>query len=135
MSNRRYVNREDRIEATPETRAKLHPPIWQTYSPELVHAAKEIEYAVELIAGHLKMRAADFHFMDKAKDCSDFSDGQKNLIGRYRKWCIAMKQDHMHIGYIIEILAMDQSVRFENLLISALKLYDKVNYRVRKPKH
>lgn len=125
------VLKEERVEATPETRAKLSPPIWQSYPNELVSAAKEIEGAVNIIAGHLKMRAADFYWMDKAKERDDLTPGQIALLHRYRTWCTAMRQDHQHIGHIIDIIAMDEPVRFEGLLRSALLLYDKVNYRQR----
>jgi len=129
--SRRYVNREERVEPTPETLAKLCPPVWQTYPNELVNAAKEIEAAIDLIAGHLKMRASDFYWMDKATERPDFTEGQQKLIWRYRRWCEAMRQDRQHIGYIIGILAMDHPITFEGLLRSALVLYDKVNYRTR----
>lgn len=127
----RRVEKADRVEPTPETLAKLSPPIWQSYPNELVNAAKEIEYAIDLIAGHLKMRASDFYWMDKTKEREDFTPAQHALVSRYRAWCTAMRQERAHIGYIIEIIALDQPVRFEGLLRSALVLYDKVNYRVR----
>ena len=130
----RRVNREERVEPTPETLAKRTFPVWQFYPPDLVHAAKEIEYAIDLIAGHLKMRASDFYWMDKAKEREDHSPAQQALIARYRRWCEAMRRDRQHIGYIIEILGMGEPVRFEGLLRSALVLYDKVNYRSRGPK-
>lgn len=131
MSKRNVVRREERVEPTPETLAKRTFPVWQFYPPELVNAAKEIERAIDLIAGHLKMRASDFYWMDKAKERDDLTPGQTALLYRYRAWCTAMRQERAHIGYIIEILAMDQPVRFEGLLRHALVLYDRVNYRQR----
>jgi hypothetical protein len=131
MSKREPVDRFERVLPTAETLAKLRQPVWQSYPNELVHAAKEIEYAVEIIAGPLKMRAADYHRLPKGFG-GDLSPGQIALIHRYRNWCNAMRQERAHIGYIIEIIAMDQPCRFEGLLMSALRLYDKVNYRRRR---
>ena len=125
------ATKEEHVGPTPETRAKLCPPIWQSYPNDLVNAAKEIEYAIDLIAGHLKMRASDFHYVDKAREREDFTGPQRALIGRYKRWCVAMREDRAHIGYIVEILTLDQPVRFEGLLRNALTLYDKVNYRTR----
>lgn len=123
------VRREERIEATPETRAKLKQPIWQTWDPELVGAAKEIEYAVNIIAGSLCMRAAELGYVIKRTGDTDLTPGQRAKVYRYKAWVTEMRAQRSHVGYVVGILACDEPVAFPGLLMDALRLYVKVNRR------
>jgi hypothetical protein len=123
------VRREERILPTPETLAKLRQPVWQTWEPELVAAAKEIEHAIALIAGSLQMRAADLGYVIRRTGDDDLTPAQRHLLFRYKAWVGAMQGRRSHVGYIVGILGCDEPVAFPGLLIDALRLYVKVNSR------
>jgi hypothetical protein len=121
------VRREERILPTPETLAKLRQPVWQTWEPELVGAAKEIEAAIALIAGSLQMRAADLGYVIRRTGDAELTDPQKKLVKRYKAWAGAMQGQRSHVGYVVGILGCDEPVAFAGLLMDALRLYVKVN--------
>lgn len=124
---RHVVLREERVEPTPETMAKLSPPVWQSWSPELVAAAKEIEAAIAIIAGKLQMRAADLGFVIRRTGGADLSPAQIALIGRYRAWISAMQRQGRHVGYVVGVLGCDEPAAFHGALMGSLALYAKVN--------
>ena len=121
------VRREERIEPTPETLAKLSPPVWQSWEPELVGAAKAIEAAISIIAGPLQMRAADLGYVIRRTGDPDLSPAQRVVVQRYRAWVAAMRDRGSHVGYVVGILGCDEPVAFQGLLMDALRLYVKVN--------
>lgn len=127
---RHVVYREERIEPTPETLAKLSPPVWQSWSPELVAAAKEIEAAIALIAGGLQMRAADLGYVIRRTGGADLSPAQVFLLKRYRAWISAMRDQGRHVGYVVGVIGCDEPAALPGQLMGALTLYAKVNGNV-----
>lgn len=123
------VRREDRTDPTPETLAKLAPPVWQSWEPELVAAAKEIEAAVGIIAGALTMRASDLGFVIRRTGDAGLSRAQRELLGRYKAWVVEMRARNQHVGYVVGILGCGDPVAFDGPLRDALRVYARVNLR------
>jgi hypothetical protein len=121
------VRREERIEATPETRAKLKQPIWQAWEPDLVSAAKELEFAIRVIAGGSMVRTGIKPRIDKEWR-PDLTMLERRAVWRYDLWRREMVAEHAHVGYIVGILGCDDPIPFPGLLMHALRLYVKVNY-------
>jgi hypothetical protein len=126
------VRKEERVLPTPETWAKLAPPVWQSWEPELVGAAKEIEAAIAIIAGPLQMRAADLGYVIRRTGDADLSPAQRKLLLRYKAWVSEMKARSSHVGYVVGVLGCDEPVAFQGYLMDALRLYVKVNGRRRR---
>lgn len=130
--NMHVVRREERVDPTPETLAKLNPPIWQSWEPELMAAAKEIEFALRIIAGGSMVRVGNNKPRADREFRSDLTWLERQAVARYDRWRRAMEGDRAHVGYVVGILGCDDPVPFPGLLMSALRLYARVNFHGRR---
>lgn len=121
------VRREERVGPTPETLAKLSPPIWQAWESDLVSAAKEIEFAIRIIAGGSMVRVGMKPRVDREWK-PDLTRLERSAVQRYDNWRRAMEADRCHVGYVVGILGCDDPIPFPGLLMHALRLYAKVNF-------
>jgi hypothetical protein len=94
MSKREPVRREERIEPTPETLAKLQPdPIHVLFdkgilTSEQTDAVVEIRSIYFAIVGSLFTRAKDYRRIGYAKP--ELPGWVNDLYGNYREWCSDM---------------------------------------------
>jgi hypothetical protein len=122
------VRREERIDPTWQTVAKLRQPIWQAWEPDLVAAAKEIEFAIRIIAGGSLVRVGTMEARIDREWRPDLSKLERSVVVRYGHWRRAMEAERCHVGYVVGILGCDEPVPFPGLLMHALRLYAKVNF-------
>lgn len=87
------VTKEDRIEPTPETLAKLQPDpvLWLVenypvlFTKDHERAAKEIEACVRLLAGPVMVRAQDIRHIGRSRPV-EYSKRQVAMLCDYANW-------------------------------------------------
>lgn len=97
------VVREERIEPTPETLAKLMPPNLAHLRPEYQRAACEIEMGYRLIVAEVGTRSATLGEGSKG-DRGDWRTYERDAVGSYRRWVGELARRRLPTAAMLEII-------------------------------
>ena len=100
---RNVVRREERVEATPETKAKLEGDWRLDLSPDHQIAAVRIRGAYELITADVRCAAQDLLRLDKGKAHTE-GEHERRLQAEYNDWVDACSGHRMPIYALIDVL-------------------------------
>lgn len=107
---------------TPETRARLVPPPWRAWGPEIEAAAIQIETAVRLRAGAMHAKAQQLGRIG-GEGNGDWSAAERAIVRRYLGWCTQMRAIGWSVADVIGCVAAGEPAGDEWQLRAALTLY------------
>lgn len=130
MSNRGKNLAHDRIppEELAELRAKATPAPWLAYPDECELPWKAITAAVNLISGHMAVRAFDPSMCRQGGFKSDWTPAQKELYWSFTRWIAIAKEHRVNVGHVLDVVVRDAPApHTKGVVTYALKLWRRAN--------